>query len=383
MKKEEHEIKTVFLTGETPEEVNVLQNISDDDDEEEEVDFLADENLEEDDALFEHYSITAAKGQGLLRVDKFLFNLKPFLSRTKIQKAADAGCLIVNGKPVKSSYKIKPEDKVQIMLPFPPRPKLQAEDIPIDIIYEDTELLLVNKTAMMVVHPSIGHHTGTLIHALLWHFDRLPLPLIPQEHPRPGLVHRIDKGTSGLLIIAKTEPAMVSLSKQFFDRTTGRLYHAIVWGDVKQDAGTVTGNIGRSMRFRKLFVVYEDESQGKHAVTHYRVLERFGVATLIECKLETGRTHQIRVHMKHIGHTLVGDAFYGGDKPMNVPNTQKLRQFVNNCLEIMQRQALHAKTLSFDHPKTGERMSFDSELPQDFTLLLQKLRKYRHVEIED
>ncbi len=344
----------------------------------EEDDYLLPEETQEEDSLFEHYSITAAKGQGQMRVDKFLVNFKPNISRTKIQNAADAGCLIVNGKAVKCSYKVKPDDKIQIMLPFPPPPELQAEDIPIEIIYEDKEVLLVNKTASMVVHPSLGHYSGTLVHALLWHFKQLPPPLLPQEYPRPGLVHRIDKGTSGLLIIAKTEPAMTSLCKQFFDRTTGRLYHALVWGDLKAEGGTIIGNIGRSIRDRKIFMVYEDGSQGKHAVTHYRVLERFGIATLIECKLETGRTHQIRVHLKHIGHTLVGDSFYGGDKPSgNVQQSQKIRQMVQNILEIMQRQALHAKTLAFEHPASGYRLSFDSEYPEDFYLLLEKLRKYK------
>lgn len=342
---------------------------------EEEVNPYSDES-QDDDGLFEHYQIEAAKGQGMIRVDKFIVNFRPQISRTKVQTAADLGFLRVNGNPVKSSYKIKPLDKVTLVLPFPPPPELTAENIPIDIVYEDEDLLLVNKDAMMVCHPSIGHYTGTLIHALLWHFENLPSPTIQQEHARPGLVHRIDKGTSGLLLIAKTEYALSYLAKQFFEKSTGRIYYAIVWGDVKADEGTITGHIGRSPKDRKVFTVYTDGSQGKHAVTHYRVLERYGIATLIECQLETGRTHQIRVHLKHIGHTLMGDSFYGGDKQLYGPNTKKFQQFVANCLEIMQRQALHAKTLEFNHPTQKKRLAFNSELPADFVALMEKLRKY-------
>lgn len=332
---------------------------------------------EEEDELYEHHSLISAKGQSQIRVDKFLVNFLPNISRNKIQRAAEVGSVQVNGIAVKSSYKVKPGDKVSLMLPFPPPPELEAEDIPLNIHYEDDDIILVNKIAEMVCHPSIGHHTGTLIHGLLWHFAQLPKPKNPQDYPRPGLVHRIDKGTSGLLMIAKNEYAMAFMGKQFFDRTIDRLYYAIVWGDMKKESGTIVGNIGRSARDRKVFTVFEDASQGKHAVTHYKVLERFGIATLIQCKLETGRTHQIRVHLKHIGHTLVGDGFYGGDKPNLQNATQKMRQFADNCLEIMQRQALHAKTLGFEHPtQKAERLFFDSELPEDFVLLIEKLRKF-------
>lgn len=331
---------------------------------------------QEDDALFEHYQLEAAKGQGMLRIDKFIVNFRPQISRTKVQRAADLGFLFVNGTPVKSSYKVKPLDKVSLMLPFPPPPELKAEEIPLNIAYEDDYLLMVNKAADMVCHPSVGHYSGTLIHALLWHFEHLPQPANPQDYPRPGLVHRIDKGTSGLLVIAKEENALAHLSKQFFDKTTDRIYHAIVWGDVKADSGTITGHIARSPKDRKLFAVYADGSQGKHAITHYRVLERFGIATLVECKLETGRTHQIRVHFKHIGHPLFGDTFYGGDRQVYGPQTQKIKQFVQNCLELMPHQALHAKTLAFYHPHTGKRMEFDSEVAPAFQALLDKLRKY-------
>lgn len=334
--------------------------------------------LEDDnDSLYEHYQFISAKGQMMMRVDKFLVNFLSHISRSKIQNAAELDCIHVNGKPVKSSYKVKPFDKVALVLPYPPPPELAAENIPINIHYEDEHLLLVNKKPEMVCHPSIGHHTGTLIHALLWHFEQLPAPATPQDYPRPGLVHRIDKGTSGLLLIAKTDYAMAHLAKQFFDKTTDRLYYAIVWGNVKQDEGTITGYIGRSAKDRKVFTIYDNEEQGKYAVTHYKVLERYGgIATLVQCNLETGRTHQIRVHMKHIGHTLMGDGFYGGDKQLAGQHTKKSQHFVDACLEIMKRQALHAKTLGFTHPHTNERMSFDSELPEDFVKLQEKLRNY-------
>lgn len=338
---------------------------------------LTDADGGDDDGLHEHYRWAAAKGQTMMRVDKFIVTQHGNMSRTKIQHAADLQMLHANGKPVKSSYKVKPLDVITLMLPYPPPPALQAEDIPLEIAYEDEDILIVNKEPNMVCHPGVGNHTGTLVHALLWHFEHLPPPTLPQNQPRPGLVHRIDKGTSGNLVIAKTEFAMADLCKQFFDRTTDRIYYAVVWGNVKADAGTVTGNIGRSTKDRKVFMVYTDGVNGKHAVTHYTVLERFGgVATLVQCKLETGRTHQIRVHMKHIGHTLLGDAFYGGDKPTGFQLTQKLKQFTDNCLEIMQRQALHAKSLALTHPITGERMLFESELPSDFVQLLEKLRNY-------
>jgi 23S rRNA pseudouridine1911/1915/1917 synthase len=261
------------------------------------------------------------------------------------------------------------------MLPYPPPPELEPEDIPLDIRYEDEHLMILYKPAGMVCHPSLGHRTGTLVHALLWHFKNLPMRYDGPE-PRPGLVHRIDKDTTGIIAIAKSEFAMAHLSRQFFDRTPDREYQAIVWGDVKEDRGTIDTYITRNPSDRKFYLAVPegDGDQGKHAITHYEVLERFGVATLVRCKLETGRTHQIRVHMKYIGHTLFGDKDYGGDKILKGPNTQKYRQFMQNCLDILPRQGLHARTLAITHPVTGERLSFESDLPDDMVSLLQRLR---------
>ena len=331
----------------------------------------------EEDALFDHYTLIAQKGQKPIRVDKFLANQLPLTSRSRIKNASQTGSITVNGQQVKVSYKVKPGDTVKLMLPYPPVPKLEAEPIELDIRYEDDEMILVNKPPGMVCHPSLGHRSGTLVHGLLWHFQHLPSPSQKQPHPRPGLVHRIDKDTTGLLVIAKTEYAMAHLSKQFFDRTTDRLYQAIVWGDIRGgDSGTIVAHVGRHPKNRKIFYAFPDGSQGKHAVTHYKVLERYGVATLVECKLETGRTHQIRVHMKYLGHTLFNDSDYGGDKILKGPNTQKYRQFLKNCLEILPRQALHARTLSLNHPVSGERMHFECELPDDMSGAIEKLRNY-------
>ncbi len=334
------------------------------------------EAAQEGDNLYEHYTLQATNGQKPLRVDKFLSNLLPFTSRSRIKNASKTGAITVNEKAVKASFKVKADDIVKLILPYPPSPELEPEDIPLNIQYEDDALLIIHKPPNMVCHPSLGHWSGTLVHGLLWHFQNLPQPKGEGEPSRPGLVHRIDRDTSGLLVIAKLEYAMAHLSKQFYDRTTDRKYYALVWGNVKEDQGTIAANVGRNDRNRKIYRAYPpDSDKGKQAVTHYTVLERFGVLTLISCKLETGRTHQIRVHMKHIGHTLFGDKEYGGDRILAGPPTNKYKQFIRNCQGIMPRQALHAKSLSFDHPISGERMNFESELPADFAGLLEKLRK--------
>ena len=328
---------------------------------------------DENEELFEHHRLVADEGQKPLRVDKFLQNLLPNTSRNKIQQAAAAGSIHVNGKEVKSNYKVKPLDVVQVVLSYPPRDtELIAEDLPLDILYEDDSLVLVNKQPGMVVHPGYGNFTGTLVNALLFHFNNLP----GTDDTRPGLVHRLDKDTSGIMVIAKTEYAMASLAKQFFDRTTSRRYVALVWGDVKEDEGTITGNIGRSHKDRKVYTVYPEGEEGKHAVTHYKVLQRFGYTTLVQCRLETGRTHQIRVHMKHIGHPLFNDKDYGGDKILKGTTFTKYKQFVENCFAVCPRQALHAQTLGFIHPKSGDEKFFESALPEDMLALVEKWTTY-------
>ncbi|MEZ4773456.1 MAG: RluA family pseudouridine synthase [Bacteroidia bacterium] len=330
----------------------------------------------EEDSLFEHFTLQVTGGQKPLRIDKFLSNLLPFTSRSRIKNASGTGSISVNGNPVKVSYKVKPGDEVKLLLPYPPPPELEPEEIPLDIRYEDESLLIIHKPPGMVCHPSFGHRTHTLVHGLLWYFDHLPKPLTASENPRPGLVHRIDRDTSGIIVIAKTEYAMAHLSKQFFDRTTDREYQALVWGNVEQDKGTIVAHIGRHPKNRKIYYPYPDGETGKHGVTHYEVIERFGVVTLVRCKLETGRTHQIRVHMKHIGHTLFSDKEYGGDKQLNGPPTKKYQQFIHNCFEILPRQALHAKSLSLDHPVTGMRMKFDTDLPEDMAGAIEKFRNW-------
>ncbi len=333
------------------------------------------EPIEENDneELFEHHRLVADKGQNALRVDKFLNNLLPNTSRNKIQQAAAAGNIHVNGQPIKSNYKVKANDVVQVVLSFPPREiELIPQDLGLDIHYEDEQVIVLNKVPGIVVHPGYGNYSGTLVNGLIHHFKNLP----GKDKVRPGLVHRLDKETSGLMVVAKDEFSMAHLAKQFFDRSTGRTYHALVWGDVKEDSGTIVGNIGRSKNNRKVFTVYQEEEIGKHAVTHYRVLKRLGYTTLVECKLETGRTHQIRVHMKHIGHTLFNDKEYGGNSVLKGTTFTKYKQFVQNCFDVCPRQALHAKTLAFTHPKTGERHSFDSELPNDMKLLIEKWETY-------
>ena len=331
----------------------------------------------DDDDLFAHYTLQATKGQMPMRIDKFLANLLPFTTRSKIKNASQTGSITVNGNPVKLSYKVRPEDVVQIMMPYPPVPRLEPEEIPLDIRYEDESLIVLHKPAGMVCHPALGHRSGTLVHGLLWHFAQLPQPRGEQDSLRPGLVHRLDKDTTGIMVVAKTEYAMAHLSKQFFDRTSDRTYLALVWGDVKEAKGRIEAHIGRHPRERKLFYAYPDGSTGKPAVTHYEVVERFGVLTLVRCKLETGRTHQIRVHLKYLEHPLFGDTFYGGDKVLVGPPHRKYQQMIRNCLDIMPGQALHAKTLAFTHPQTGERLAFDSDIPGDLAAVLDKLRAWR------
>ncbi|RFC53486.1 RluA family pseudouridine synthase [Brumimicrobium aurantiacum] len=336
------------------------------------------ENIEEtqNEELYEHHKFIADKGQEVLRVDKFLMDRLANTSRNKIQNAAKNGNILVNNKAVKQNYKIKPEDEVSIVMPYPVREiELIPEDIPLDIHYEDDTVIVVNKPANMVVHPGYGNYSGTLVNALIHHIDQLPTK--PDDYyGRPGLVHRLDKHTTGLMVIAKTEDALTNLSKQFFDRTTERRYHALVWGDVKEDEGTITGNLGRSLKDRKLMTVFPDGDYGKHAVTNYKVLRRYGYVTLIECKLETGRTHQIRAHMKYIGHTLFNDLEYGGNKVLKGTTFTKYKQFVMNNFALLTGQALHAKTLGFVHPKTKEFMRFESDLPDDFSAVLEKWEVY-------
>jgi 23S rRNA pseudouridine1911/1915/1917 synthase len=336
---------------------------------------MAEEEVVDLTELFEHYRFDVNPGQSLLRIDKYLTDRIENASRTRIQNAANAGNIIVNGKSIKPNYRVKPGDIVQIVLPNPPRDiELIPQDIPINIVYEDDDLVVVNKAPGMVVHPAYGNYSGTLVNALMWHFK--DLPLFQTGEQRPGLVHRIDKNTSGILVIAKNELALNRLSKQFFDRTTDRKYLALVWGVPEPEEGTITGNIGRSPKDRKVMFVFPDGSEGKHAITHYKVIEKLGYVSLLECKLETGRTHQIRIHLSYIKHPLFNDEEYGGNQILKGTTFTKYQQFVKNCFAIMPRQALHAKSLSFDHPVTKERMSFDSEIPADMQLVLEKWRTY-------
>ena len=327
----------------------------------------------ENNELFEHYKFIATEGQEPLRVDKFLMNFIEGATRNKIQQAAKAGNILINEVVAKSNQKVKPNDVVKVVLEYPPKEtEILAEDIPLDIVFEDDELMVVNKPAGMVVHPGHGNYTGTLVNGLMHHIENLPT----NSNERPGLVHRIDKDTSGLLVIAKTEHAMTHLSKQFFGRTTERLYYAIVWGYIDEDEGRIEGNIGRSLKNRLQMDVFPDGEFGKPAVTHFKVLERLTYVTLVQCKLETGRTHQIRAHFKHIGHTLFNDERYGGDAILKGTTFTKYKQFVQNCFKTLPRQALHAKTLGFTHPKTGEFMRFNSEVPEDIIACLEKWRTY-------
>ncbi|MDA0177230.1 MULTISPECIES: RluA family pseudouridine synthase [Mesoflavibacter] len=335
---------------------------------------------EDNDDLYEHYSFTADKGQSPLRIDKWLMNKVENATRNKIQDAAKNGSIFVNGTPVKSNYKVKPNDQIRVLFQHPPHENLLvAEDIPLDIVYEDDQLLVVNKPAGMVVHPGHGNYSGTLINALIFHFDNLP----NNSSERPGLVHRIDKDTSGLLVVAKTEHAMAHLTAQFKAKTSEREYVAIVWGNLEEDQGTIEGNIGRHPKNRLQNTVFLDDEadKGKPAVTHYKVLERLGYVTLVSCKLETGRTHQIRVHMKHIGHTLFNDERYGGNLILKGTTFTKYKQFVENCFKVLPRQALHAKTLGFMHPTKNEFMSFDTPIPQDMQDCIEKWKGYsKHID---
>jgi len=331
------------------------------------------QDIEEQD-FYEHLRVIVDKGQSLLRIDKFLMHRIENASRNRIQNAIEQGNVLVNDKAIKASYKVKPFDVISVVLPHPPRDtEVYPENLPLDIVYEDDDVLIVNKVAGMVVHPGYNNYTGTLVNALVYHFQQLPT--LPGNDGRPGLVHRIDKDTSGLLLISKNERSMTYLARQFYDHTIARKYIALVWGDLPED-GTVTGYIGRSVADRRVMAIYDDEEKGKWSVTHYKVLERMGYVTLIECKLETGRTHQIRAHMKHIGHPLFSDATYGGDKILKGTVFSKYKQFVENCFELMPRQALHAQSLGFKHPSKKENIYFEAALPQDFESVLNKWRNY-------
>ncbi|MBR0123473.1 MAG: RluA family pseudouridine synthase [Bacteroidales bacterium] len=329
------------------------------------------ENEDSDNEMYEHFRFVVDKGQSPLRMDKFLFSRIENASRNKIQVAAKADCVLVNGKPEKSSYKVKPLDVITILMSKPPRDTdVIPQNIPLEIVYEDDDVIIVNKKAGMVVHPSYANYDGTLVNALTYYFNEQGKGAIP------ALVHRIDKDTSGLLLVAKNEVAQTYLAKQFFDHTVERRYQALVWGDFDEDEGTITGNLGRSAKDRRVVAVYPDGSQGRHAVTHYKVLQRFNYVTLVECRLETGRTHQIRAHMQYIKHPLFGDKTYGGDTIVKGTTFTKYKQFVNNCFDILPRQALHAKTIGFVHPTTHNLMQFDSDLPDDMQRVIAKWKKY-------
>ncbi len=343
----------------------------------------------DDQELFEHLRIVVDKGQGLLRIDKFIMNRTENATRSKIQQAAESGNILVNEKPVKSNYKVKPFDVITVVFAHPPREiELIAQNIPLQIVFEDDDLIIINKDPGMVVHPGYGNYSGTLVNALVYHFQQLPTSNYAattkatkkskeQALLRPGLVHRIDKNTSGIMVVAKSETAMVKLAKDFFDRNLDRIYYALVWGDFKEDEGTITGNIGRHLKDRKKMDVFPpDSEEGKHAVTHYKVLERFGYVTLIQCKLETGRTHQIRAHLQHIGHSLFNDETYGGNRILKGTTFAKYKQFVDNCFDMLPRHALHAKSLGFNHPLSGKYVHFDSELPDDMQSVINKWRGY-------
>jgi 23S rRNA pseudouridine1911/1915/1917 synthase len=325
--------------------------------------------------LYEHYRYVVDPGQSMLRIDKYLSARIENVSRTRVQAAAQAGNILVNESPVKPNYRVKPLDVIQILLPNPPREiELIPQDLPVSVVYEDDDLIVVDKAAGMVVHPAYGNYSGTLMNALMYHFR--DLPLFNTGELRPGLVHRIDKNTSGLLVVAKNEYAHNKLARQFFNRTTGRLYTALVWGTPEPAEGTITGHVGRNIRDRKIMQVFHDGSQGKHAVTHYRIIEQLGYVSLVECRLETGRTHQIRVHMAWKGHPLFNDEEYGGHRILKGTTFTKYQQFVRNCFEMLPRQALHARTLSFDHPVTGKRLYFESPIPPDMVAVIEKWRGY-------
>lgn len=330
---------------------------------------------QDEEELFEHFRFKADPGQEVVRIDKFLMDRMPNTSRNKIQVAAKNGNILVNDRQVKQNYRIKPGDEVSMVLPYPVREiELIPQDIPLNIVYEDDSLIVLNKPANMVVHPGYGNYTGTLVNALVYHFDHLP-QRIHDYFGRPGLVHRLDKHTTGIMVVAKTENSLTHLAKQFYDRTTERRYHALVWGDVEVDV-RIEGNLGRSLQNRKMMTVFPDGDHGKHAVTNVKVIKRFGLVTLVECKLETGRTHQIRAHMKWIGHPLFHDLEYGGDRIVKGTTSTSYKHFIENCFELIPGQALHAKSLGFVHPETGKWLQFDSELPEGFRLLLEKWERY-------
>lgn len=338
-------------------------------------DFSEDDLTEQDSELFEHYRFTADKGQGMIRVDKYLAMHIVGISRNRIQQAAEADCILVNDVPVKSNYRVKPLDIISVVMNRPPRElEIIPEDIPLEVVYEDEDLMVINKPPGLVVHPGFGNYQGTMVNAIAYRLQQTP-EYDPKD-PRLGIVHRIDKDTSGLILVAKNAFAKTHLSAQFFNKTTKRQYVALVWGILNEDEGRIEGNIGRSLKDRMLMTVFPDGDYGKSAVTHYKVLERLGYVTLIQCRLETGRTHQIRVHMKHIGHTLFNDGRYGGNEILKGTNFTKYKQFVQNCFNICPRQALHAQTLGFVHPRTGEELLFESPLPNDMNELLEKWRGY-------
>lgn len=339
---------------------------------------IEDINLEQDEELFERYKVVADKGQTPLRVDKFLHEHMGGTSRNRIQSAADAGHVWANGRPVNANYKVKPQDVIQVLIDHEPVDyTIQPENIPLNIVYEDDDVLVVNKPAGMVVHPGCGNYSGTLLNALAYYFQQQGAGL-DMNDPNIGLVHRIDKDTSGLLLIAKTPEAKANLAMQFFEHTTRRTYNALVWGTFDENEGTVVGALGRDTRDRTIYRVWdpEDNPAAKHAVTHWTVLERFPYCTLVECRLETGRTHQIRVHMKYIGHPLFADDKYGGKEVLKGLPTQKYHQYIKNCFALCPRQALHAKTIGFRHPRTGEEMNFESDWATDFSALIEKWRGY-------
>lgn len=344
---------------------------------------IIEENNEERDEMYEHFRFTVDPGTELLRMDRYLTNLMANTSRNRVQQAAKAGCILVNGKPEKSNYRVHPRDVISILLPHPPREiEINPENIPLDVVYEDDDVIVINKPAGLVVHPAFGNFNGTLVNALLWHFQGQKNA--DGEEVKPLLVHRIDKNTSGIMIVAKSEIAQMKLAANFFEHSIDRRYRALVWGDFKDDEGTIVGNVGRNPKDRLVMTVFPDGDAGKHAVTHYKVIERFGYVTLIECRLETGRTHQIRVHMKYAGHPLFNDESYGGDEILKGTTFTKYKQFISNCFKAIPRQALHAKSLGFVHPVTGKYMLFDSDMPSDFAEVLDKWRNYaKHKQYEE
>lgn len=343
---------------------------------------MADESInteeqESSEELYERFAFNADKGQEPYRIDKFLMNRIEGATRNKLQRAINAGLVLVNGKEVKQNYKIKAFDQIIVYSDLSPESTdVVPEKLPLNIHYEDEDVVIINKPAGLVVHPGSGNYTGTLLNGMAYYLREKNPDISEETLPRFGLVHRIDKNTSGLLVLAKTDKAMRQLAKQFYDHTVKRHYLALVWGDVAQDEGTIVAHVGRNLRFRKLFEAYPEGDHGKEAITHYKVIERFNYVTLVQCRLETGRTHQIRVHMKHLGHPLFNDDFYGGDKIVKGTIFSKYKQFVDNCFAICPRQALHAKTLGFVHPSTGEEVFFETELPADISQVIEKWRNY-------